>query len=436
MRSKYLVCAAIAAVGVSGWFVSVAPAQAKDAGKDTAKDAKKKPAELHADEKSMKKQTQWEDKVMGPDSKRIELEKIARARAINEKAEKERERQAALEPTAPAAAPAPAKKNAKSEVSLISPEKNEASRPHEISPQLASEAAQKAPPPSKPADDKFIDKLLREEDAPSKKHASSNDKELDSLLAGAKEKPRKKGDSVDDLLKTADKGPAMPAPRAQSSGLPDWAKQPEIAPTPAAPPPPPPVAAKPAVKNTGVIQVVQGAAGNAPAVISPARNAPMAARTSRKPTVAKAPATWSDPFADKRPVASAQTTKKEPTSRPAPSSDTSWNDPFANEPSETRKTVHHATPPAAPASAPKRNEKAEPGAHPTGWKDPFTKAAAEPTRAPVAMREPAHAPVAMRELTRSESSKWEIAAHHPAARASAADGHAAGAWGVLKKRAR
>jgi hypothetical protein len=431
MRSKSLFCAAIAAVGVSGWFAPVARADSKDAKK---KAAAVPAAELHADDKSMKKQSQWEDKVMGPDSKRGELDKIARARAINEKAEKEREKQAALEAAAPApkAAPTSASGRTKSEVSLIAPEKDEPSRTREISPQLETAAAQKPVAPAKPADDKFIDKLLHEEDAPSKKRASSaNDKELESLLAGAKDKPRKKGDSVDDVLKMADKGPAMPAPRAQSGGLPDWAKTPEIAPTPAAAPPPPPVAAaKPATKSkdSGVIQVVQGAAGNAPAVVTSSRPAapPVATRAGRKTAAAKPAVGWSDPFADKRPVAAAP--QKEAASRASASTDSTWNDPFA-EPNEGRKAVRHTTPTATPtpAAAPKRNEKAEPGARPAGWKDPFTKAPSEPARTPVAMRE----------VSRNESAKWEIASRRPAAARAAADSRSAnGGWGVLKKRAR
>ena len=126
MRSKFLVSAAIAAVGILGSFAPLAHAAGakdKDAKARDAKDAKAKPLELHADEKSIKRQTQWEDKVMGPDSTRKELEKIARARALNEKATQDKEKQAALEPAAPAtakAAPTPAKKN---EVSLIQPRK-------------------------------------------------------------------------------------------------------------------------------------------------------------------------------------------------------------------------------------------------------------------------------------------------------------------------
>jgi hypothetical protein len=426
MRSKLLICAAIAAVGTFHWFVSVAHARSPS---DDAKDAKTKakPAELHADDKSIKRQSQWEDKVMGPDSKRADLERIARARAINEKAEESQRKQAALEAAAPApkAAPAQPRKAEKAEVSLISPERQDAGKPHDISAKLETAAAQAPVKPVRPADDKFIDKLLHDESAPSKKHASANDKELENLLAGAKDKPagRKRADSVDTLLKTAAKGPAMPEPRAQSGGLPEWAKQPEIAPTPA--PPPPPVAVKAAPKNDGVIHVVQGAAG--PATAASVAPALVAARAGRK-TASKPPVVWNDPFAEKKPMASAQAPKKEAASRSSASTDSGWNDPFA-EPDDSRKTVRHTAPaPAAPASAPKRNEKIEPGARPAGWKDPFTKASPEPTRAPA----PA---VAMRELGKNESTKWEIAARHPA-HATASDTHAASGWGVIKKRAR
>ncbi|HEY2730358.1 MAG TPA: hypothetical protein VGK52_10480 [Polyangia bacterium] len=433
MRSQFLVPAAIAAVGVCFWSTPAAHARPPA---DSAKGSTKKAAELHADEKSMKKQLQWEDNVMGPDSKRAELAKIARAHAINEKAEKEKERQAAMETTAPAPKVAPAsKKNEKAEIAIPStsaPEKNDrdANRPHDISPKLTTEAAQAPPPAAKPADDKFIDKLLHEEDAPSKRHASASDRELDSLLSGAQEKPkatdRKRGDSVDDLIKSADKGPAMPAPRAQSGGLPEWAKQPEIASTSTSTT----VSTKGSARNSGVIQVVQGAAGPAPA-----RAMPASIRGGRKAAASKPPVAWSDPFADKKAVASSQAPKKEAASRPASSTDSGWNDPFADT-GETRKSVRRGTPAAAPSSPAKRrdNDKSEPSTRPSGgggndrWKDPFTKAPTEPARAPA---------VAMRELGPRESSKWEIARRGPAtSRAPAPERHAASGWGVIKKRAR
>src|SRR4051812_35087299 len=119
MRSKSSFSAAIVLAGVCTWSplgITRAAHAAGPKGKASAADKqsaadKKKAAELHADERSMKKQLQWEDKVMGPDDKRAELDKIARAHAINEKAEKEKERQAALEPVAPAPTKASAKKS-------------------------------------------------------------------------------------------------------------------------------------------------------------------------------------------------------------------------------------------------------------------------------------------------------------------------------------
>jgi hypothetical protein len=455
MRSKFLKCAAIVSLGVCSLVAPVAKAAGPKKGKapaaSKAADANaKKPLELHADDKSMKKQMGWEDKVMGPDDKRAELEKIARANAINEKAAKEREKQAALEAAAPApkAAPTPSRKNELA-IPQTAEEKalndSDRGKSHEISPKLASEAAQAPVPAAKPADDKFIDKLLKEESGPSRKRAASaNDRELDALLNDAKEKPagrKHKGDAVDDMIKTADKGPAMPAPRSPAS-QPDWMKQPEIGSTPAAasPPPPPPVAVKPAPKkDDGVIHVVQGAAVQPAAAPTPPP-APVASRTINgrgkkgAPKAAPAPVNWNDPFADKKPVASrdsrdeeatAPPPRKAPASRPAAATPAAWNDPFADSPEPRRTTRRTPAPTPAPAPAPaatKRGEKSDPSAHPAGWKDPFTKAPSEPTRAPVAMREP----------VKGESSKWEIAARRSPA-AHAAETHATG-WAVLKKR--
>jgi hypothetical protein len=455
MRSKFLKCAAIASLGVCSLIAPVAQAAGPHKGKAApaakAADAKK-PNELHADDKSMKKQMGWEDKVLGPDDKRAELDKIARANAINEKAAKEREKQAALEAAAPAPKAAPST-NKKNELAIPQTAEEKAlndsdrGKSHEISPKLASEAAQAPVPAAKPADDKFIDKLLKEEGTGSKKKSASardNDRELDALLNGAKEKPagrKHKGDAVDDMIKTADKGPAMPAPRSPAS-QPDWMKQPEITSTPsaAAPPPPPPVAVKPAPKkDDGVIHVVQGAAVQPAAPPPPAPVASRAVNGRGKKGAAKiapAPVQWNDPFADKKPIASrdqrnrdeeesAPPPRKAPASRPA-ATPAAWSDPFADSP-EPRRTTRRAPAPAAPPvvapAAPKRNEKADPTAHPAGWKDPFTKAPAAPARAPLAMREPA----------KGESSKWEIAAHRTPARATS-ETHAAVGWAVLKKR--
>lgn len=451
MRSKLLVCTAIAAAGMSSaWFGSFAHAAsskraaAAQKSRDQREQKQKDASELHADDKSMKKQLQWEDKVMGPDSKRAELDKIARAHAINEKAEKDKEKQAALEAAAPAPKPEKAKK---AEVALpsMSDEKPSArasadeGRAHEISPKLETAAAQAPVPASKPADDKFIDKLLREEDAPSKKRASANDKsdkELESLLAGAKDKPaagRKRADSVDSLLKNADKGPAMPAPRAQS-GLPEWAKQPEIASSAA---PPQPVALRTtSPRNDGVIHVTQGAAV-ASVAPAPTRTAPPA-RGARRGAKAS-PVEWNDPFAEKKAPSYAtaepkKVTASHPAAMPNAATSGSWNDPFADGADAHKTTTRRAAPAVSPtpATPARHNDKAnDSGRAPAqgGWKDPFTKAPSEPT----------HTPVAMRELGKNESSKWEIATHHGSSSSSShtgSDAHASGGWGVIKKRAR
>jgi hypothetical protein len=430
--------------------VFIHTARAADAkGKAAAK--KKSAVELLTDDRAMNKQLQWEDKVMGPDSKRAELDKIARGRAIteaaSEKAERDKEKQAA----------APAPKPKKAEVALPSLPDEKRSKDNDkshvaISPKLATDEAATPPPPSKPADDKFIDKLLKDEQTSHKKKTSADDKELEHLLAGAKDKPtgrRNRADQVDDLIKSADKGPAMPAPRAQAT-LPEWTKQPDITSAPAVPPP---VAARPQPKaNDGVIHVVQGAAIT-PARVATARPSSSGSSGSSSPRRAATPSAklvpWNDPFAegakkviasrepDKRDLAPAP--KKEAAVRPASNSangnagkaggnaaNVGWNDPFADAPEH--KTSRRSAAPSNSASgspASKRGEKSSEPAHGPGWKDPFTKAPVEPARAAVAMREP----------VRGESSKWEIAARHPASHAASGSEHQSG-WSILKKRAR
>jgi hypothetical protein len=442
MRSKFLTCAALAAAACS-LFCTAAFAADK---KDKAASAKKKPAELLTDERAMKKQLQWEDKVMGPDVKRDELAKIARANAIVQAAAQKAERDRELEAAAPA--PRPTKQSAKkSELTLPTTAEERSLRDGgdkshvPISAKLATDEAAAAPPPSKPADDKFIDKLLKDEQVSHKRKSTSDDRELDNLLAGAQDKPTHRGkrtDKVDDILSSADKGPAMPAPRSQAS-LPEWTKQPDIVTAPASPPPAPVAvkpAARPAGKDDGVIHVVQGAAAGAPA------RAAVVASKSRRPGPAGKAVQWNDPFAEKETVASRdldnkrdQAPKKEAAARSA--GDGTWRDPFADAPQ--RKSARSTTPTtSAPASPTKgstngstngstrRGEKsADPAARGPGWKDPFTKAPSEPSRAPVAMRE----------LGKSESSKWEIAARRPSAHAASTTEARVG-WAILKKRAR
>ncbi len=88
MRSRSLVCAALVGFVFGGGLFSSTARAADPKGKA----AKKKSDDL-ADDKVIGKQLQWEDSVMGADEKRGELDKLARAQAINkaasEKAEKE-----------------------------------------------------------------------------------------------------------------------------------------------------------------------------------------------------------------------------------------------------------------------------------------------------------------------------------------------------------
>ena len=175
---------------------------------------------------------------MGPDDKRAELDRIARAQAINkaaaEKAAKEKAKadaQAAKE----AAAPKPKTSKRGGDVALPTlPDEDDSKgskgKSSEVSPKLETAAAATPPPPVKHGDDKFIDKLLKD-DSGSKKHKSSaaDDKALDNLLAVEKPKPAAKGqgkgkkDDVDSLLLSADKAPPMPETHVRHE-TPEWAK--------------------------------------------------------------------------------------------------------------------------------------------------------------------------------------------------------------------
>jgi hypothetical protein len=431
MRSKLVLCAAIV---VASAYASPRLASAAGKGKPAKADKAGAP-ELHADDKSMKRQMQWEDKVMGPDSTKADLARVARAHALNEKAIKEREAQAAREAAAP---PPPVVKAAppkRAEVAL--PSVNDGAAPSSstksdepshtpISAKLMSDEAKASPTPVKPADDKFIEKLLHEEQASHKKATTASDRELEKLLAGANEPKHGRGkDEVDSLIKNRDSGPAMPAPRAQSA-LPAWTQQPDIPSRPEVTAPPvAPVAAKPVKKDDGVIHVVQGA-GNAPPVAAAPPPPARASKPTRAPTSRSVASSseWSDPFADPsadgRVATRDAAPRRAPASRPASSSTSnSWNDPFADKPATKSTGRAPATTPAAP----KRGEK-EP-AHGPGWKDPFTEVSTPPSRAPVAMREPAG---------HLQSARWEPVAKRAPARAPSPE--PTQGWGLLKKRAR
>jgi len=471
MRSKLVLCAALAGTclfggSFFGWLPQAHAADPKSK-KKTANDS---------DDKVIDKQMQWEDSVMGPDDKRAELDKIARAQAINkaaaEKAAREKEKaDAAAKEAAAKEAAAPKGNKRGGEVALptLPDEDTKASKGKstEISPKLQTEAAATPPPPVKHGDDKFIDKLLKDDGGKGgkKKASASDDKALDDLLAVEKPKPAAKGkgrkDDVDALLQSADKQAPMPETHVKHE-TPEWAK-PEIESTPQ----PVPVAIRPQPKrDDGIIHVVQGAAAPAGTMVpasrrtvtpppSPSRASAVATRTSSRRQAAPASGNWDDPFAvsgsaPKKTVAARDTGSSgaddldgvvaQPRRRPAPPAARShgsdqWNDPFKD---SSKAASGGGSRRAAPAAKPANK-----------WKDPFTESApARPSRTTVASRE-THAPatkvstkaaakvskVSTKASTTastksaSPSSKWEVAAHHEAS----APHDRSGRWGVLKK---
>jgi hypothetical protein len=468
MRSKLLLCAAL--VGTCAFGTWSPAARAAD-----PKTKKAKSSDSLSDDKVISKQMQWEDSVMGPDDKRAELDKIARAQAINkaaaEKAAKEKEKadaQAAKE----AAAPKPQTSKRGGDVALPTlPDEDSGSgksskgKSSEISPKLETAAAAAPPPPVKHGDDKFIDKLLTN-DSGSKKHKASaaDDKALDDLLAVEKPKPAAKGqgkgkkDDVDSLLLSADKAPPMPETHVKHE-TPEWAK-PEIASTPVQAPMP--VRPQPK-RDDGIIHVVQGAA-------PVGRQVPVSQRT-----VAPPPAR-SNAVATRAPATSTASVGRR---QAAPGN---WNDPFATGPKKTvaARETHHDDSGAddldgeipvnrrQPAAAQRRGtrdgdddgdsfknakatggtRRAAPAAKPPKWKDPFTESEAPaPARSMPARSTAVHstavhstparstAVLATREPHKGESSKWDVAERHEAPAASDAPRARSGRWGVLKKHA-
>jgi hypothetical protein len=379
--------------------------------------AKKKSTEQSLD--NFDKQMQWENNVMGPDDKKAEMARLARANALAkaaaEKAAAEKanaEKQAAREE----ATRKPATKSA-APVLLATPEDENAGKStknrgnDDSAPKLSTEEAATPPPPVKPADDKFIDKLLKGE--PGKKKVVHNDDRLDDLLAkdkiAATPKPRgKRADSVDDLLKQAEKQPDVVVTKAKT---PEWAK----IEAPTAPPPPIVVPRAQPKKDDGVIHVVQGAAGgsNNPRpqmAAAPSRRSQNAdtfdrrdamerrdvtadrrsgsaeatdrrgsdaadpfdaPRGRRNATTSSRPASFSDPFADSAPAPRSRVAPPPPPPRPAPApraavrrepaAAPAFHDPFGDSPPPS-KTV-------------KRTPEAKPAGRSGGFKDPFSEAA-------------------------------------------------------------
>jgi hypothetical protein len=471
MRSKLLLCAAL--VGTCAFSSWSPAARAAD-----PKGKKAKSGDSLSDDKVISKQMQWEDSVMGPDDKRAELDKIARAQAINkaaaEKAAKEKEKadaQAAKE----AAAPKPQTSKRGGDVALPSlgdedSGKGSRGKSSEVSPKLETAAAAAPPPPVKHGDDKFIDKLLTN-DSGTKKHKASaaDDKALDDLLAVEKPKPAAKGqgkgrkDDVDSLLLSADKAPPMPETHVKHE-TPEWAK-PEIASTPVQAPMP--VRPQPK-RDDGIIHVVQGAApAGRPVTVS-------------QRTVAPPPPARSNAVATRAPAGKRQA---------APAGGGGWNDPFATGANGQKKTVAaretHRDDSGAddldgeipvnrrqPAAAQRRGtrdadddgdsfknakatggtRRAAPAAKPPKWKDPFTESetpAPARSKAIVATREsrkaesrkaavfkaaPAKAALS-KPVAAKETSKWDVAQRHEATVAMNGPRARSGRWGVLKKHA-
>ena len=470
MRSRFVVCAAVAGISLLGVW---SPARAADPkSKSGEKSGKKKSADGLSDDKVISKQLQWEDSVMGPDDKRGELDKIARAQAINkaasEKAARDKEKAEAAAAKEPPAPPKAQTNKRGGEVALPTlPDedsgKGSRGKTSQISPKLETTAAAAPPPPVKHGDDKFIDKLLKDEPSKKRKTSATDDKALNDLLATDKPaKPAAKGrgkraDDVDSLLDSADKAPPMPETKVKHE-TPEWAK-PEIQSTPQ----PAPFVVRPQPKrDDGIIHVVQGAApaGGRPATATArttagTRPAAFATRTpaptlsARRQQTPARPASWNDPFADgpKKTVAARETrgsiddddvapapsrrrasapppiAKTEPSRSArgrARTNDNDWNDPFKDS-SPKATTTRRAVPAAKPAEAP---------AHRGAWKDPFTEENSAPSKS-------AHAAVATREPRKGESTKWEVAEKKtaPAADETPAAPNTRGRWGILKKRA-
>ncbi len=434
MRSKLVVCAALTGTWL---FAASSPvARADPRGRARAgSSSKAKAGDSLTDDKTISKQLQWEDSVMGPDDKKAELEKIARAQAINKAAAEKaaREKDKADAEAARQAAAAPRQQTSKRGGDVALP-----SVPDD--PPKKIETAQVPPPPVRHGDDKFIDKLLKDEPG-SKKHKSVDDKALNDLLAVDKPgtKPKRK-DDVDSLLLSADKAPPMPETHVRKE-VPEWAK-PEIESTPQ----PTPVALRPQPRrNDGVIRVVQGAATPA-RVINPGPAGRTSAVAARVPATAHRAAAddWSDPFASapKKAVATrdgrrgsgfdddftaSPRRRSAPAAKPARRSSDGWDDPLKP---ATKATTNGNRRPAPAAKA--------------KWKDPFTQdmTTQKPARAAVAARaakrshRAAHSAAVAHAPAAAPASPW-AAAHSRGVKVASVEGSsAAGGWGVLKKHGR
>src|SRR5262249_25401776 len=145
-------------------------------------------------ETNFDKQTQWENDVMGPDDKKAEMAKLARANAMAKAAaEKAAAEKAAAEKQAAKEQSKPRTQASKSAAPVVraAPDEESAGKSTKNVEKFAEEPrATRPPPPPKPADDRFIDKMLKGEQ--SKKKVVVNDAELNELLAKDKIAPAAK----------------------------------------------------------------------------------------------------------------------------------------------------------------------------------------------------------------------------------------------------
>jgi hypothetical protein len=330
-----------------------------------AKAQKKATKELSSSDDALDKQMDWENKILGPNTeKKIDLAKIqklqAEETARRERQEKidraEKERKEREE-----AAAAAAKRNVK------------AAGTHDV-----PEIEETPPPPRPPVekhDDAFVDHLLKDKSGPKKKSAAQTNDDIDELLnANKQDKPmaaakKGKSDSVDQLLATADKAPAIKTTTRRPPAEEE------------------PVSAEAAAREAALKAIAAAAAKNdmnrskRPAVPDAAvlrARAEASARENPTPPSRPAPAAaskaaWSDPFATDNPptdypskksrvnttVRSPDVDAPPPTSgRRGSSRGGNWKDPFdAGQ--------------GGGSSPRSKSGKGKSGKHPPNWKDPF-----------------------------------------------------------------
>jgi hypothetical protein len=348
------------------------PVMAAPKSKATVEANKKSGKELSTDDKALDKQMDWETKVMGPNTqKKIDLAKIQRLQAEElarrekqekiDQADKDRKEREA-------AATAAAQRNVKAPNTRDVPAVVET--------------------PAKPAekhDDAFVDKVMTGK-SERKKSTVSND-EVDQLLNKAKQEkgasiaPSRsgrggKGDTVDQLIATADKQAAIKTTTRKPNDTGE------------------PVSAEAAARAAALKAIAAAVAAKADEEKSRNRRpaipdaAVLRAQAGAKPQVLTAKPNpvrgnaWTDPFASDgagsggrnrgkvatdtmatpAPSPSQASGRHLPSSRAnGPTEGGGWKDPF--EPGGASSKPRPVTPKSVPA--------AKPAKHPPNWKDPF-----------------------------------------------------------------